>query len=104
MKTEKKKPGRPGKNKSRDFLTPNEIITAKNEIIADLEARLDSAYKEQEDMLKELDRNLNMVKYHCQQVEATTGELIQEDIAYCANLVNRIMKHKFGYKPQTQEL
>lgn len=104
MNTEKKKRGRPGKNKSRDFLTPNEIITAKNEIIADLEARLDSAYKEQEEMLIELNRNLHMMRYHCHQVKVDTGELGQEDIVYCANLINRVMEHKFGYKPQTQEL
>ena len=98
-----KKKGKPAKKKNNDFATPEDLITAKNELIADLEARLDSAYKEQEDMLTELDRNINMMKYHCQQVEANTGEIIQEDIAYCANLINRIMKHKFEYKSKSFE-
>ena len=98
-----KKKGKPAKKKNNDFATPEDLITAKNELIADLEARLDSAYKEQEDMLTELDRNINMMKYHCQQVEANTGEIIQEDIAYCANLINRIMHHKFEYKSKSFE-
>jgi len=99
----KKKKGRPAKKKNNDFATPEDLFAAKNELIADLEARLDSAYKDQEQMLSELDRNINMMKYHCQQVEVNTGEITQEDIAYCTNLMNRIMKHKFEYKPKSFE-
>ena len=113
MKQEKRKPGRPKKNKETitvynqaeiDLEHAQKVITARNETIADLEARLDSAYKEQEEMLIELNRNLHMMRYHCHQVKVDTGELGQEDIVYCANLINRVMEHKFGYKPQTQEL
>lgn len=79
-------------------------IQALDEIIQDLEARLDSAYKEQEEMLKELDRNIDMMKYHCEQIKINTGEMSMGDIYYCANMITRIMKHKFGYKPQMQEM
>ena len=73
------------------------------EIIAELEARLDGAYKEQEEMLVELNRNLNMMKYHCEQVRHNTGEVTLEDVCYCANLINRVMKNKFEYKPKSFE-
>ena len=79
------------------------IIFAKNEIISNLESRLDSAYKEQEQMLVELNRNLEMMKYHCDQVRHNTGEVTLEDVCYSANLINRIMKHKFEFKPKSFE-
>lgn len=79
-------------------------IQALDEIIQDLEKRLDLSYREQEDMLKELDRNIDMMKYHCEQVAINTGEITLGDIYYCANMINRIMEHKFGYKPKMQEL
>lgn len=75
----------------------------KDEIIQDLEARLDSAYMEQEQMLKEVERNLEMMKYHYEQVRHNTGEVTLEDVCYCANLINRVMKHKFEYKPKSFE-
>ena len=80
-----------------------EILNVKDEIIQDLEARLDSAYMEQEQMLSELERNLNMMMYHCQQVQNNTGEVTMEDVSYCANLIDRVMKHKFEYKPKSFE-
>ena len=111
MKTEKKKAGRPRKPAPADAVImklQSEIdlehaeraIAAKNESIEYLENKLDEAYREQEDMLKELDRNIHRIKYHCEQVRLNTGEITQEDIAYCLNLMDRIMKHKFECKSE----
>jgi hypothetical protein len=99
----KKKKGRPAKKKNDDFATPEDLVTAKNEIIADLEARLDSAYKEQEKMLKELDKCIYATIHHCDQVESNTGSITLHDVDYCIDMIKRIMKHKFEYKPKSFE-
>lgn len=78
-----------------------EIIIAKDGIIADLETRLDSAYKEQEQMLKELERWIHLFPYAFKQLEEHAGEITSEDVIYHVNLVNRIMKNKFEYKSKS---
>jgi hypothetical protein len=71
------------------------IIDVKNQIIEDLEDRLDEAYKEQEDMLKEVNKWVFQVIHHCAEVESKTGRITLHDVDYCVDLIKRIMKHKF---------
>ena len=75
-----------------------------DEIIADLEAKLDIAYREQEQMLKELKRWLDAFPYAFKQLEEHAGKITSEDVTYHANLIFKIMEHKFGYKPKMTEL
>jgi hypothetical protein len=75
-----------------------------DENIQDLEKRLDLSYREQEEMLKELDKCVNATIRHCDQVQYNTGSIALHDVEYCVDMINRIMEHKFGYKPKMQEL
>ncbi len=75
-----------------------------DQIIADLEAKLDIAYREQEQMLKELKRWLDAFPYAFKQLEEHAGKITSEDVTYHANLIYKIMEHKFGYKPKMEEL
>lgn len=108
MKTEKKKAGRPRKEKEpvitvynpmeRDLLDAERAIAAKDESIVCLENKLDKAYKEQEDMLAEVNKWVFQVIHHCAEVESKTGRITLHDVDYCADLIKRIMKHKFESK------
>jgi len=110
MKTEKKKAGRPRKVKEpvitvynpmeRDLMKAETVNKLKDEVIADLETRLDEAYKEQEDMLKEVDKWVFQVVHHCAEVESKTGRITLHDVDYCVDLIKRIMKHKFESKSE----
>ncbi len=110
MGTEKKKVGRPRKEKEpaitvynpmeRDLMKAETVNKLKDEVIADLETRLDEAYKEQEDMLKEVDKWVFQVIHHCAEVESKTGRITLHDVDYCVDLIKRIMKHKFESKPE----
>jgi hypothetical protein len=105
MKTEKKKAGRPRKEKEPvltvysqaeiDLEHAQKVITARNESIADLETKLDEAYVEQEQMIKEIDKWIFQVIHHCAEVESNTGRITLHDVDYCVDLIKRIMKHKF---------
>lgn len=75
-----------------------------DETIQDLEKRLDLAYREQEDMLEELNKCVNATIRHCDQVQYNTGSIKLHDVEYCADMIKRIMHNKFGYKPKMQEL
>jgi hypothetical protein len=86
-------------------LMKEELLKKLNdEIIADLEAKLDIAYREQEQMLKELKRWTDAFPYALEQLEEHTGEITSEDFTYHAKLLYKIMEHKFGYKPKMEEL
>jgi hypothetical protein len=105
MKIEKKKPGGLRKVKKPVITVPNQaeidlehaqkVITARNECIADLETKLDEAYVEQEQMIKEIDKWIFQVIHHCAEVESNTGRITLHDVDYCVDLIRRIMKHKF---------
>lgn len=113
MKTEKKKAGRPKKEKEPvitvynpmelDLLNAERAIAAKNESIEYLENKLDEAYREQEDMLAEVNKWVFQVIHHCSEVDSKTGRITLHDVDYCADLIKRIMKHKFESKPQQDE-
>jgi hypothetical protein len=75
-----------------------------DEIIADLQANLDIAFREQEEMLKELKRWLNAFPYAFRELEEHAGKITSEDVTYHAKLLLKIMEHKFGYKPKMTEL
>ena len=79
------------------------IVDVKNQIIKDLEERLDSAFKEQEQMLEELKNWLSAFPNAFRQLIEHAGEITPEDVTYHTNLVLKIMEHKFGYKPKTEE-
>lgn len=75
-----------------------------DQIIADLEAKLDIAYREQEQMLKELKRWTDAFPYAFRELEAHAGGISSEDVTYHVKLISKIMEHKFGYKPKMEEL
>jgi predicted phage-related endonuclease len=84
----------------RDLMKAETVNKLKDEVIADLETRLDEAYKEQEDMIKEVDKWVFQVIHHCAEVESKTGRITLHDVDYCVDLIKRIMKHKFESKPE----
>lgn len=64
----------------------------------------DQAHKNEEAMLKELDSNLDRTAFHCIKVAETTGSITIDDVAYCLDLVKRVMHHQFAYKPKQEEV
>jgi len=64
----------------------------------------DQAHKNEEAMLKELDSNLDRTAFHCIKVAETTGSITIDDVAYCLDLVKRVMHHQFAYKPKQEEI
>jgi hypothetical protein len=74
------------------------------EEIADLSARLDGAYKEQEEMLEELSSWLKPFPSAFTKLQEHAGVITPEDVTYHTNLILKIMEHKFGYKPKMVEL
>jgi hypothetical protein len=110
-----KNAGRSKKSKNDDFVLMKSdteiklekaqvLLKAKDEIIADLEARLDISYREQEEMLKELKRWTDAFPYAFKQLEEHAGEITSGDITYHIRLIFKIMNHKFGYKPKMEEI
>lgn len=110
----KKKVGRPKKVKNDDVVTMKSNLDIKLEqayvnleikdlLIADLEVKLDEAYKDEEAILAGIKKHAEMIKYHCARVHDETGSLTAEDIDYSISLLLRIMKHKFEYKSQNWE-
>lgn len=110
-----KKPGRPRKAppanavimKSQTEIAlehANIKIQALEEDVINLEYRLDQSYLKQERLFKELDKLVYLTIHHCSQVECSTGKLTMHDVDYCVDLIKRVLKNKFEYKPQMQEL
>jgi hypothetical protein len=64
----------------------------------------DQAHKNEEAMLKELDSNLDRTAFHCIKVAETTGSITIDDVAYCLDLIKRVMHNKFAYKPKQEEV
>jgi len=64
----------------------------------------DQAHKNEEAMLKELDSNLDRAAFHCIKVAETTGSITIDDVAYCLDLIKRVMHHQFAYKPKQEEV
>lgn len=114
MKTTKK-PGRPRKalpvnavvmkSQTEIDLEHAQIkIQGLEEDVTELEYRLNESYLEQERLFKELDKLVYLTIHHCSQVECESGKLTMHDIDYCVDLIRRILKNKFEYKPKTEEL
>jgi hypothetical protein len=76
------------------------IIDVKNQIIEDLEKRLDAAFKEQEEMLEELSSWLKPFPSAFTKLQEHAGVITPEDVSYHTNLILKIMENKFGYKPK----
>lgn len=64
----------------------------------------DQAHKNEEAMLKELNSNLDRAAFHCIKVAETTGSITVDDVAYCLDLIKRVMHNKFAYKPKQEEV
>jgi uracil-DNA glycosylase len=47
------------------------------------------------ELAKETERCLNMIAYHCKQVQENTGSLIAEDVEYSISLAKRFIENKF---------
>jgi len=73
------------------------------EEIEDLSAKLDQAYKEQEQMLVELKQWINAFPGAFSKLIEHVGQITEEDITYHTGIVLRVMEHKFGHKPKTEE-
>ncbi len=71
--------------------------------IEDLSTKLDQAYREQEDMLDELREWINAFPGAFAKLIKHVGEITPEDVNYHTGVVLRVMEHKFGYKPKTEE-
>ena len=109
-----KKPGRPRKAppanavimKSQTEIAlehANIKIQALEDDVTNLEDRLNQSYLEQEKLFKELDKCIYNTIHHCSEVECNTGKLTMHDIDYCVDLIKRVLKNKFEYKPKTEE-
>jgi hypothetical protein len=72
--------------------------------VANLEERLDAAFKEQEQMLEELREWINAFPGAFTKLVKHAGQITEEDVIYHTGIVLRVMEHKFGYKPKTEEL
>ena len=46
-------------------------------------------------LAKETERCLNMIAYHCSQVQENTGSLTSEDVEYSISLIKRVIENKF---------
>lgn len=64
----------------------------------------DQAHKNEEEMLKELNSNLDRILFHCHSVKENTGSVTIDDITYCTILVRRVMENKFAYKTKQEEV
>jgi hypothetical protein len=73
------------------------------EEIEDLSAKLDQAYKEQEQMLVELREWINAFPGAFNKLVEHVGQITEEDITYHTGIVLRVMEHKFGHKPKIEE-
>ena len=82
----------------------SDIIVSQTKDIEHLENKSDEAYREQEQMLKELKRWLDAFPYAFKQLEEHAGKITSEDVTYHANLISKIMEHKFGYKTKMEEI
>lgn len=71
--------------------------------IEDLSTKLDQAYKEQEQMLDELREWINAFPGAFTKLVKHAGQITEEDVIYHTGIVLRVMEHKFGYKPKTEE-
>ena len=113
VKTIKKNVGRPRKEKESVLTVYNQAeidlehanikIQALEDDVTNLEDRLNQSYLEQEKLFKELDKLIYLTIHHCSEVECNAGKLTLHDIDYCVNLIERVLKNKFEYKPKTKE-
>jgi hypothetical protein len=71
--------------------------------IEDLSAKLDQAYREQEQMLDELREWINAFPGAFTKLVKHAGQITEEDVTYHTNIVLRVMEHKFGYKSKSEE-
>ena len=100
---EKGKPGRPKKEVKPTINEVDEIVnywqnivSSKDEIIEDLEQMLDKAYKEQEEMIDEINKFLHASQDGFEGIQNSTGEITYNDVMYHIHFFARSIQHKFG--------
>ena len=59
-------------------------------------AKMDEAYKEQEQMLRDINNECLMSKHNLFVIRNKTGEITGADVAYHLDLIVRKIKHKYG--------
>jgi hypothetical protein len=98
----KRKPGRPKKPAVATINEVDEVvkywkavIEIKDELITELERNITDAYKEQQQIINEIEDSLGAMLFHCDKVEKNTGKLSVDDVHYCVNLLTRTISHKF---------
>jgi hypothetical protein len=71
--------------------------------IGRLQDKLDEAYKQQEAMIAEVKKWIDLFPRAFTQLEFEAGEITLDDVTYHANLIYKILKHKYGHKPKLVE-
>ena len=71
--------------------------------ITKLEDELDASYKQQDEMLVEVERFVDVAESGFEAVIDSTGEITMEDVIYHLNFFKRRMKNVYGIKPETSE-
>jgi hypothetical protein len=103
--TEKKRRGRPAKVKAEPVVDTvvdtvvehwKNVVSSRDEIIEDLEQMLDNAYKEQEEMLMEINRFVIASQQGFEMIERDTEHISLEDVMYHIGYFNRIMNKRFS--------
>ena len=100
---EKRKAGRPKKVVEKQINEIDEvvnywrqIVASKDEIIEDLEEMLDKSYKEQEEMIDEINKFLHASQDGFEGIENSTGKITYNDVLYHIHFFARSIQHKFG--------
>jgi hypothetical protein len=100
---EKKKAGRPRKVKAEPTVDTvvehwKNVVSSKDEIIEDLEQMLDNSYKNQEEMLAELDRFVQVAEEGFKGIEEATDGINYNDVMYHITFFRRVMHKRFSTK------
>ncbi len=98
---EKKKRGRPKKVKAESTVDAvvlhwKNVVSSKDDIIEDLEQMLDNAYKDQEEMLAEVDRFVHVAKDGFREITEVTDGINYNDVMYHITFFRRVMHKRFG--------
>jgi predicted RND superfamily exporter protein len=66
-------------------------------------AKMDEAYKEQEQMLRDINNECLMSKHNLFVIRNKTSEITGADVAYHLDLIVRKIKHKYGKDTSVRE-
>jgi len=77
-------------------------LEAKSNLIKELEAELEEAYKTQDAMLAEVDRFTVAADDGFESIAETTEGIIYSDVMYHITFFRRVMHKKYGPKSKTE--